>query len=463
MNDIVQIVDGHDQKPAPAITLVRPGHMRVHKAIEEANNIAALELAKHGHWDAAIILTRRMIAVVPGSVALWSNLATYLWNLQRYEEAEAALRRALEIDPQHTNSLCTLGLLCGSLKRFEEGEAALTQAIKADPDNKTARWDRSLLYLTMGDYRRGFAEYESRREYRAGNIYKHFPGPEWKGEDIYGKKIYVVSEQGIGDTIMFSRWLPWLAKKVGCPKGKVMFCTIPQVQSLMWDFRHIIEFVPEFIPLETLKADCFTYMGTIPARWGGTLADLPKLPRYYASRIEMAMKTSLLPMPEVESTKPEPFKIAMCWSGNPSMDRNAERSIPFDLLLNLGDHPAAWIYSVQVGPASQDIAKYGAQTIVCDLSPKLLQHGLAGLGTVLRRVDLVITCCTSVAHLAGSLGVPCWVLLAYDPYWIWMTEREDSPWYPSVRLFRQEASRDWAGVIDRVKSALATVIASRSA
>jgi hypothetical protein len=158
---------------------------------------------------------------------------------------------------------------------------------------------------------------------------------------------------------------------------------------------------------------------------------------------------------------PEPFKVGICWSGNPYQDRNDERSIPLELMLTLAEHPHVWLYSLQAGPAQADIARLGAKDIVCDLGTQMKERGLTVAATALLQMDLVITCCTSIAHLCGALGVRTWVVLCKNPYWVWMRDRPDSPWYPSLRLFRQDKTDDWRGVMQQVRDELIDLVDAR--
>jgi len=155
-------------------------------------------------------------------------------------------------------------------------------------------------------------------------------------------------------------------------------------------------------------------------------------------------------LPGVDDTM---LKIGIAWTGNPQMKRNSERSVPLEEMLKLAELPNVVIYGLQIG--TQDINRLGADQLVCDLTHDIKSLGFAGTAAVMLNLDLVITCCTATAHLAGALGVPCWTLLCQNPYWMWLRDRSDSVWYPNTRLFRQKKMCDWSPVIDEVKSELA--------
>ena len=155
---------------------------------------------------------------------------------------------------------------------------------------------------------------------------------------------------------------------------------------------------------------------------------------------------------------PEPhyrsLKVGVCWTGNPAQNRNLDRAIPLELLLPLAEDPRVVLYSLQLGPGRNDLARLGMDQLICDVGDDLEAHKLVGLGNAMLGLDLVITVCTSVAHMAGVLNVPCWTLLCSDPYWLWGRSGERTPWYSEMRLYRQTSPKDWVGVVDRVQADL---------
>jgi hypothetical protein len=149
------------------------------------------------------------------------------------------------------------------------------------------------------------------------------------------------------------------------------------------------------------------------------------------------------------------LKVGIAWTGNPAMDQNFQRSIPLDNMLKLAENPKVLLYSLQVGErGTSEIERLGADKLICDISPELEKEGWVGTAIAIMNMDVVVTCCTSIAHLAGALGKPCWVMLCYAPYWVWLRGRDDSVWYDSVRLFRQTKAGEWSDVINNVKEEL---------
>lgn len=423
----------------------------VHEAVDEANK-HAISLRERRFYRAAIMVAKRAIAVTPNSKELWSNIGTFYWYLRELDDAIACVDRALSIDPNYGLAFFNKALILESLGRFDEAEECFTKSLTIDNEHLNVKWCRSMLRLARGDYERGFEDYEARipfRQKEGAKVYPKFPAPYWQGEDIKGKKIFCCIEQGIGDTIMFSRWLPWLKKKVG-PKGTVYLCCAQELTALLWEFRHIVTFIPESVPIP--EADYSVVTGSLPWHSRTTLKKLPADPGRIRKRADIQMKIGKAAVPEPMG--PDAYKVGVIWSGNPENDRNEERSIPFELILDLAAHPNVWLYSLQAGAGRRDIERFGASGLVCDLGVNLEKQGLPTAATAILQMDLLITCCTSMAHLAGALGVEAWVVLCKTPYWVWMHEREDSPWYPSLRLFRQDQTNNWTSVMGRVRDEL---------
>ncbi len=194
------------------------GARGVHPAVDEINQLAAKRLNGERQYEMALIATKRAIRITPHSRELWCNLGTYYFNLQNYAEAESSFLRSLAIDPNFYESHCHLGLVYAVTRHFDKAEESFATALRLAPDEMAIKWDRSLMRLRRGQYQEGFKEYEIRIPYRKNTAYPVFNFPYWDGNgSLKGKTVYVYGEQGIGDTIMFSRFLPWLYDQ-GCNK-----------------------------------------------------------------------------------------------------------------------------------------------------------------------------------------------------------------------------------------------------
>ena len=430
----------------------------VHEAVTELNNIALMRGAKYQHIATGIVEMKRAIAVQPNSRELWANMAALFWKARQYDEALACAERSMtmgEIEEAHHAK----ALILQDLGRFDEAEEHFAKALEINPDYLNAKWCRSMMRLALGDYERGWSEYEMRipfRQQEGKKVYPNFPAPYWKGEDLENKRVFCCIEQGIGDTVLFSRFLPWLADKVYGP-GRVYLCCSHEIAVLFWKFFEagIVEYVPEGTPIP--ECDYSVVIGSLPFHSKCTLDNLRSDPGLIRKRADEQMRIGKADVPA--PLGPNGFKVGICWTGNPAQERNDERSIPLELMLQLAEHPNVWLYSLQVG--SNDIERMGAKDIVCDLGPQLKERGLTVATTAILQMDLVITCCTSIAHLCGALGVPAWVVLCKNPYWVWMFDRSDSPWYPSLRLFRQDKTDDWRSVMQRVRDELFELVDAR--
>lgn len=429
----------------------KSGFRLAHPAVLEMNDFAAIELGERRLYKTAIIAAKRAIKVTPNSRELWSNLGTFFFNTRQFDQAEACYMRAISIDPDYAIPYCNLALVYGATRHFDLAMEYYSLAEQRDANYMAVQWNRSLLLLRHGYYERGFKEYEIRIPYKKHKeraVYPKMPAPLYNGEPLLGKSIYVVGEQGIGDTIMFSRFLPWLHEQ-GC---KIYLCVSLHVCGLLWNFRDMVEFIPEGVPVP--KTDYSMVMGSLPHWAGATMENLRPDPGLILERVESYAENSPFPLPQPQG--PDPFRVGIVWRGNPEQDRDEERSVPFNLMARVAENPRVWVHSFQVGPASSEIGQAGADKLIFDLSPSLQQRGLVGCGAALLKMDLLITSCTMIAHLAGVLGIPCWVMLCYDAYWPWLVDRDDSPWYPNTRLFRQPTPDDWATTMINVLQELET-------
>ena len=388
---------------------------------------------------------RRAISMHPNCGLLWNGLGAIIWDMGDYEGAMEAFTKAKRLGGADNALLhSNMGLLQASMKRFDEAENNFKIAMDLGPGNQHIIWNRSNLHLERGDWLRGLKEYEIRIAYRGKKLYPDMPYPMWQGEDLNGKIIYVQAEQGAGDRILLSRYLHWLHVK--WPTARIKFSCGDELMSLLWEFFEFVELIPDNVPWP--KADYGIFLGSLPLRHGTTPDNIypdPGLIREGAKPIRFN-----IPAPRVPA-----LRVGICWTGNPAMARNHERSIPLPMMLELMDNPNIQLYSLQFGEGSKELRAWGAEELIYDLVPAIGQRGYVGTASAMLNLDLVLTVCTSAAHLAGSLGVPCWTLLCHDPYWVWMREGESSCWYQNTRLFRQTRPAEWGSVMDRVKLALA--------
>lgn len=418
----------------------------------ELLNDYAMELREQGKFESARIVLTRALGIDPDLPELNSNIGCVLMNLGRQEEALKFMRRACRLKPNDSKFWGNIGVLYGTMRMYPECEDAFERCIKiaeAEGDEEKvigAKWDRSLQRLEQGNWHQGWDDYDYRILRKdSAKVYQKYPVPLWSGEDINGKTLYVQTEQGIGDVLAYSRFLAEVHKRY--PDTKIYFGCSDRLVSLLWDFSSFIRFMPSGIPWPQ-EIDVATYLCSLPRILGITQDTLPADPGLVLSRVHKQHEFNLQ----------EPYlpslKVGIAWTGNPKQNRNHERSIPFEQLLTLAEDPNVCLYSFQVGPGEEDIDRLGALQVVYPLGETFKEEGLVTAASAMLKMDVIITVCTSTAHLAGVLNVPCWVLLCQDPYWLWTREGQTSKWYPNTRLFRQYEMGNWDRVLGQVKTEL---------
>lgn len=409
--------------------------------------MALLKQERFGVATATSMLLRAM-ALRPDLAQIHSNLGLIYWRTGENDKALAAFSRAVKMDPDNHSYQGNLGIFLGAIGDVPGAIRHLERAMDLDPKNLGPRWDRCLLYLRQGDWAIGLGEYDVRREHRGKSLYPDLPVPLWQGEDLNGKVLYIQGEQGVGDRFLFSRYIAWIKQR--WPYCQIKTCLHDSMTNLFWEFRHMVEFLPLGVPWPD-DLDYGVYLCTLPSLHKSTPADVPPDPGLLRQRILMAREGTRCNLPQ--PLRPS-LKVGICWTGNPTQTRNHDRTIPLEMLLPLTEDPRIMLYSFQCSPGREDLERLAAKDLICDLSADIEREGWVSTGIALMEMDLIITVCTSVAHLAGALQIPTWTMLCADPYWIWSRTGNTTPWYPGMRLFRQRTLGDWQPVITEVRSEL---------
>ncbi len=413
-------------------------------------NDAAMAILKQDRYGTAapLAMLHRVLALVPDLPEALSNLGLVLWRMGDLGAAGAAFSRAVHLKPDNHTFRGNLGVFLGALGLTEDARDQLQVAHRLDPDNFGPVWDMCLLDLRAGNWKKGLAAYDIRREHRGASLYPPMPAPLWRGEDLSGKTLYIQGEQGVGDRFLFSRYFTWI--KQTWPTCTLKVCLFDSLVNIFWEFRDTITFMPQGVPWPT-DVDYAAFLCSLPEMHGSMPNYVPDDPGLLRQRIARSREKTHcnLPKPTLPS-----LKVGLVWTGNPTQTRNHDRSIPLEMLLPLAEDPRIMLYSFQCSPGQSDMERLGAGDLICDLGPGLEKEGWVGTGLALLEMDLLITVCTSVPHLAGALGVPTWVMLCADPYWVWSRSGDTTPWYPSLKLFRQHRLGDWTPVINEVRTEL---------
>jgi tetratricopeptide (TPR) repeat protein len=439
-------------------------------------------LNQFGRYEEAIAHLDLSDQVLPNHAPTLQARARTLYNLKRLEESLAEGRRAYQLDPGNADTCNNIGAALRLLGRDEEALGWFDKALETRPnsaatlDNKitslfslhrfdevfalhdrmkslglntsTTEWNVSLTHLLMGNFEAGWSGHEARLRLPSA-FYPKFPQQRWLGEEeIEGKTVLICADEGLGDTIQFVRYVPMLAER----GARVILAVQEPLQRLLSGLSGVSLCVPMSAVNNLPAFEWHSPVSSLPLAFGTRLDTIPSATSYLpppASGDVQAWEDRLGPHGRL--------RVGLVWSGSPSHTNDGNRSIPLRLLSRILDVDATFI-SLQKDPRPDDKALLG-QTGIVDLTTHLTD--LAETAALLGCLDLVITVDTSVAHLAGALGRPTWILLPWTPDYRWLLEREDSPWYPTVRLFRQTARRDYAMVLDRVRSELLKLISTR--
>ncbi len=406
------------------------GHARAH------NNAGTLLQAK-GRVAEAVERYVAALRACPEFTSARYNLGVALQELERVEEAIEAYREVLGREPGHAEAHNNLGNALLASGRPREALECYRAALDSQPEHVEARWNSGVVSLLLGDFERGWEGYEWRLQQREVSP-RTFHQAQWDGESLDGRTILLHAEQGLGDTIQFARYAP-LVCDAG---GRVFLECQPSLARLLASVDGVERVVERGAELP--EFDVQLPLMSLPRVFGTRLATIPSAAPYVRCPSgDIGAAGRLI---EERVGGDSRLRIGVVWAGNPRHKNDRRRSIEPQLLKPLAETPGVKLLSLQKGIA-----------VAAGFSITTVEEGLADFaatGALMMHLDLVITVDTSVAHLAGALGRPVWTLLPYVPDWRWMLETSSSPWYPSMRLFRQASPGDWEGVIANVSREL---------
>ncbi|WP_073330785.1 tetratricopeptide repeat protein [Wenxinia saemankumensis] len=403
---------------------------------------------RQGRADLARIAQRRAVEADPGSRIARGNLANALADIGETEEALALRRALLDEQPGDPALTAMIGKCLRSLRRFDEGIDWLRQGVDRFPDDAEMRIQLALTLLAAGRYAEGFRLWSARWE--TGELApRPMPVPAWDGAtSLDGKRLLVVPEQGFGDTIAFARMLP-RARALGA--REVTLLVKPPLARALSRVEGADRVVTEEPPAGDYDTWCYLMDLCAPQFEADPAAPPP-------TRIHVPQdsrdRARALARPAADR-----MRVGLVWAGSVTYRGDRFRSFPHSAYWPLLDLPGTRFYSLYQGPRVAEFEADGTAALIHDVART--ERDFADNAAMMQELDLVVTTCTVTAHLAGSLGVPTWILLHWDSFWMWGATGDRSPWYPSARLFRQDRPRDWDGVIARVRDGIAAETARR--
>jgi Flp pilus assembly protein TadD len=457
---------------------LRPDHC------DALNNLGGIlhQLKRH---DDTVITFRRALKLKPEDAGIYSNLGLALYHNRQPAEAMAVLKQAvrlnrdfadahnnlglalselgdvhaaaehfeqaLRLEPRHIKAHCNLGNTYKDQGRLDEALACYDLAHFLDPSAVSPRWNRALVLLQMGDYARGWAEYESRRLKPDSGV-RTFPKMPWDGGLLEGRTLLLHTEQGLGDMIQFVRF----AAQARARGGRVVLSCPGKLVPLLSRCAGLDQVVDQGGPLPPF--DVQAPLLSVPLLLGITLETLPAEVPYLSAEPERVERW------RQRLSGASGFRVGVVWQGNPQNPQDRHRSFPLVLLEPLARVEGVRLISLQCGAGTEQLSRPRSWHVL-DLSAELAEDVgvFQETAAVIQSLDLVVSADTAVAHLAGALGAPAWVALPKVCDWRWLLGRSDSPWYPTLRLFRQREAGEWGPVIEAMAGELRELVAGRPA
>jgi tetratricopeptide (TPR) repeat protein len=419
-----------------AALAARPGYM---KAMINLGNV----LTDRKRYDEAIEVLRAAVAIDPRYSKAHLNLGSALRDARRFDEAVKSLTAAVELDPKSAEAQNNLGTALQARAQFDEAVRCYERALRLDPDLPDAHFSHATQLLRQGDLSRGFAEYEWRWKCKSFST-RRFDVPRWDGSPLSGRTILLHAEQGIGDTIQFVRY----AADVKRTGGTVILECQEPLMKLLGRSAGIDRFVAPGTLAAGFDVEC--PLLSLPGVLGLSMGELSR--GAYLSAEPRRVETWRNKLADVRG-----FRVGISWQGNPQHLFDGQRSVPLAQFAALAAIGGVRLVSLQKGFGSEQIASCGLD--VRTLGDELDAEGaFVDTAAVITQLDLVVACDTAAAHLAGALGKPVWVALSAHSDWRWFADRADSPWYPTMLLFRQTRLDRWDDVLGRMAAALNALV-----
>lgn len=445
--------EAHNNRSAVLLALFRPAEalesatqaLEAHAGYFEALGNRGKALQALGRHEEALLSYEEALRLRPDDADGLNNLGNALHALGRYEEALERYDDALRVTPGSVEALNNRGNVLQALRRPDEALASYARALALAPDDAEAHWNEALARLSAGDFARGWEKYEWRWRNPALDIpARDARRPPWLGtEDVSGKTVLLHAEQGYGDAIQFVRYAPLVAAR----GARVVLACVEPLRAL---FETVQGVESVYVPEHSVPAfDFHTPLMSLPLAFRTTLDNLPsRVPYLRAPEKKTAVWQRRL------MQQGRALKVGLAWSGNPRFGAARIKACPVERLDPLLSVPGCVFVSLQTGDAAAEAVGLARKdSPVIEAGPELA--GFDDTAALVAALDLVISIDTAVAHLAGALGKSVWIMLPYAADWRWLIDREDSPWYPTARLYRQPHPGDWGSVVGRLAADLA--------
>ena len=390
-----------------------------------------------------------------------NNLGNSLRYVNEYEEADTCFQKAIDLKPDYVNAFKNRGTLHVWTGNLERGLKCYEQALEINPQEAELHRNLGVIYLLQGRFQEGWREYRWR--WKVGDLHRPNVGlPVWDGKEIAGKRLLLTAEQGLGDTINFVRFAKALRERGA---RTLVYCQ-PQLLALLQQNRESVGQVypnnlglPSQLDAQASLLDVADYLSI-------SLETIPSEPSYLSSPQHLRdfwrqRLNQIVPGAPDQTSTDKKLRIGISWQGNPDHQADMFRSIPLQQFECLAQVEGVTLVSLQQGFGSEQLKTWTSSPIIT-LGDQVDKSSGAFVDTaaIMQELDLVITSDTAIAHVAGAVGVPTWVALNSMPDWRWLLDREDTPWYPSVRLFRQKKIADWSTVFAEMAQELKTLVAT---
>ena len=415
-----------------AIT-IRPDFFQAHYNL-------GISLQEVGKIEQAISHYQHAISNYPDYAEAHNNIGIALLEIGKHEDAITHYQKAISLNPDYAEANNNLGIALQEIGKHEDAITHYRKAISIKPSFAEAHFNLSCLYLLLGNFEKGWEEYEWRLKLKSNIEHtRSFTQPQWDGRPLDGKTILIHAEQGLGDTIQFIRYIPMLAKAGG---DIVVECDA-KLSHLFSGYEDITRFIGTGDELPDF--DIHASLLSLPNIFKTSLNSTPSDTNY------IHINDNLVGSWKNKLSSLKKLKVGLCWQGSVDNRKDQSRSIPlkyFSDILNIIDIS---FVSLQKGYGQEQILDGGLADKITDFSSEMDTHEkFVDTCAIIENLNLVIGVDTATIHLAGAMGKPVWVLLPYSPDWRWMLNTNDTPWYPTMRLFRQQEPGNWETVMDEI-------------